>query len=120
VRILDTLDDLDSAVAGSSARPLVVFKHSLTCGTSARALAQVESVASDPSLDADIVVVHVQNARDVSNAIAARFGVRHESPQVIVINDGRAVWHASHWRVTAAAILDAVRNAVPDSSATAV
>jgi bacillithiol system protein YtxJ len=120
VRLLDTLDDLDAAVAGSSARPLVVLKHSLTCGTSARALAQVESADSDPSLGADVVVVHVQDARAVSNAIAERFGVRHESPQVLVIYDGRAVWHASHWRVTAAAIVDAVGNTVPDPSTTAV
>lgn len=40
--------------------------------------------------------------RPVSNEIAARLGVKHESPQAILVRGGKAVWHASHRQVTAA------------------
>jgi bacillithiol system protein YtxJ len=48
--------------------------------------------------------VEVWSHREVSNAVAKRFGVRHETPQVLFVRDGLVVWSASHFRVTAAAI----------------
>jgi bacillithiol system protein YtxJ len=42
-----------------------------------------------------------QHARNVSTAIAERTGIRHESPQAIVLKDGKPVYHASHYDVTA-------------------
>jgi bacillithiol system protein YtxJ len=55
-------------------------------------------------------MVTVQTHRAVSNAVAQRLGVRHETPQALLIRDGRVVWSASHFRVTAAAVEDAIRN----------
>jgi len=101
---LERLEDLDGVLARTADRPLVLYKHSLTCGTSAYALdALSEHLAAAPP-GADYAMVVVQPHRDVSNEIARRLGVRHETPQVILVRDGRAIWNASHFRVTAAAV----------------
>jgi bacillithiol system protein YtxJ len=105
---LERLEDLDALLARTAARPLVLYKHSLTCGTSAYALDALSDYLGTAPADADYAMVAVQPHRDVSNEIARRLGVRHETPQVILVRDGRAVWNASHFRVTA----DAVERAV--------
>jgi bacillithiol system protein YtxJ len=51
----------------------------------------------------------VQRAREVSREVEARTGVRHESPQALILRGGEAVWSASHWRVTAEAVESALR-----------
>ena len=55
-------------------------------------------------------IVEVQSARDVSRELASRTGVRHETPQVIILRDGKAVWNASHFDVTAADVQRAVES----------
>jgi bacillithiol system protein YtxJ len=62
--------------------------------------------------DADDVVcglVLVLENRRLSNTIASRFGVRHESPQAIVLRDGRPYWNASHWAITTDALSKATK-----------
>ena len=107
-RQLTSLEELDAAIEASSTCPVVIFKHSRTCGTSAQAYDEVEALLAAPGLGADVYIVPVQASRGVSDAVGDRFGVRHESPQVLVIHEGRLVWHASHFRVTAVAIERAV------------
>jgi bacillithiol system protein YtxJ len=98
--VLSTLEDFEDAVAASAGRPLLLLKHSLTCGTSAYAREEVEGFLSAPGFPADACVVHVQTCGAVSKAIAERFGIRHESPQLFLVVDGAVVWHASHHRIT--------------------
>jgi len=89
-----------------SAGPVLLFKHSLTCGASAYALEEVTNLAGRSTLP--IAIIPVQTARAVSDEIERRFGVRHESPQVLLVEGGTVKWHTSHSGVTAARILDAV------------
>ena len=56
------------------------------------------------SLGGEVALVDVARDREVTWAIAARTGVRHESPQVIVLRGGRVVWTASHFAITTAAV----------------
>jgi bacillithiol system protein YtxJ len=99
MQVLKSLADLDDAVRRSHARPIVIFKHSATCGRSASAFEEVEDLmALEPA--AAVFVVSVQFGAHISNEIARRFRLRHESPQVLVIRDGEVAWHASHYRVT--------------------
>lgn len=107
---LDSLDALAAALAQSRLRPALIFKHSLTCGTSAMAMEEIQELLAGPSFDADVHLVEIQRAREVSRAIEDQLGVRHESPQVLLIVDGRVVWHTSHFRVTAAAVTAAVHS----------
>ena len=92
---VDSLEGLERLVAESHQRPVVLFKHSLTCGISSGVYRIVENVA------ADVNVVVIQTHRHVSNEITARTGVRHESPQAIVLRDGKPVYHASHYDIEA-------------------
>ena len=95
--------DLQDAVARSQAEAVVLFKHSVTCPVSARAQQQMEAVAAQTP----VYQLIVQQARPLSHQIAQTYGIRHESPQVLVLYRGAVVFHASHFRVTA----DAVRQA---------
>lgn len=107
-RVLSTLGELDSALAQSSVRPIVIFKHSPTCGISAQAFASIVEVLEDQAPDADWFVVPVQASRAVSTELAKRFAIRHESPQALVIDRGEVVWHGSHFRATAGSIAAAL------------
>ena len=88
-------EELDELFHKSKQQPVVLFKHSLTCPISAGVYREVSGV------DSDIYLIVVQYARGVSNQLAEKTGVRHESPQAIVLKDERAVYHASHYDVTA-------------------
>jgi bacillithiol system protein YtxJ len=55
-------------------------------------------------------ILEVQSAREVSRELANLTGVRHETPQVIILRDGKAVWNASHFDVTAGDVAKAVKS----------
>lgn len=94
-------EELERLLAESRLRPLLLFKHSHSCGVSAEALDELLVHLSAPRDDARYAMVTVQTHRDVSNAITAKLGVRHETPQALLVRDGAVVWAASHFRVNA-------------------
>jgi bacillithiol system protein YtxJ len=94
---------LEDLLARSHDEPVILFKHSSMCPISSAAYSEMSRVPNDVSL------VVVQQARDVSREIEARTGIQHESPQAIILRNGRAVWNASHWSIKADAIEDAFR-----------
>ena len=100
---IDDHTALEHLLTDSIEKPVIVFKHSNACSISARAYREMEQ------LD-DVNILEVQSARDVSRELASLTGVRHETPQVIVLRDGKAVWNASHFDVTAARVLKAVES----------
>lgn len=108
---LNGLAELDQVISDSHLKPVLLFKHSYTCGISAEALDELR-VHLDGQMAAPAGVryamVTVQTHRDVSNAIAAKLGVRHETPQAILVRAGRAVWSASHFRINAAELTKAL------------
>ncbi|HNQ13943.1 MAG TPA: bacillithiol system redox-active protein YtxJ [Pyrinomonadaceae bacterium] len=91
---LETNDDLAALFDRSFREPVFFFKHSLTCGISSIVLDDVRE------LDADIHVIVVQRSRSLSNEVESKLGVRHESPQAIVVSKGRAVYAASHYEIS--------------------
>ena len=107
------IEEFDRMLAASSDRPLLIFKYSSTCGTSAEALDELVSHLNESPADATYAMVTVQTHRDVSNAVARTLGVRHETPQTLLVRDGRVVWSASHFRVTAAAVEEAITRSQP-------
>jgi bacillithiol system protein YtxJ len=73
-------------------------------------LDEVESFLRErPALAA--FVVHVRSERPLSQEIAARSGVPHESPQAIVLRNGTHVWSASHRDITVEALAQHVPRA---------
>jgi bacillithiol system protein YtxJ len=109
LKALRHLSELDQLLEGSTRRPVLLFKHSYACGTSAEALDElIAHLDEERRHDTDYAVVTVQTHRDISNAVSARLGVRHETPQALLIRDGRVVWSASHFRVTADSVAKAL------------
>ncbi|MFQ5380166.1 MAG: bacillithiol system redox-active protein YtxJ [Dehalococcoidia bacterium] len=89
---------LEALLSTGSTTSVVLYLHDPWCPVSSRAIEEVERV------DADVHVIDVSRQRELSRAIAEATGIRHESPQVIVLKDGRPTWHASHWRIRAGAV----------------
>ena len=77
---------------------VVLFLHAPRCRISRRAYDRLAR------LGGEVALVDVSRDHDVKRAIAARTGVRHASPQVIVLRGGRPLWSASHRAITAAAV----------------
>jgi len=102
--LLDSEDVLKEALNKSHDEPVVVFKHSNTCPISTRANRQMEKL-SKPT-DPPVYRLIVQYSRNLSNEIASKFNIKHESPQVIVLKDGEPIFTASHYAVST----ESVRN----------
>jgi bacillithiol system protein YtxJ len=98
---LSDLDMLEAAIAESLDRPVVLFKHSRTCGISCEALDELHAHLANDDGKATYKMITVQSHRRVSDTVSERLGIRHETPQAIVIRGGRPVWSASHFRITA-------------------
>jgi bacillithiol system protein YtxJ len=92
---LNSVEKLEELFTQSNEKPVTLFKHSLTCPISAGVYEEVSGVESD------VNIVIMQKSRDVSNEIVQKTGIRHESPQAIVLKDGKVVYHASHYDITA-------------------
>ena len=100
---MELLRNTDEVERLLSAPLAIIFKHSSTCGISARAHEEAERFLAENPEHA-VHKVDVLESRRVSDYIEAKTGVRHESPQLLVLRNGQLVWQGSHSRVTAEAI----------------
>jgi bacillithiol system protein YtxJ len=106
---------LDNSSAWAEARtrsmnePVLIFKHSSACSVSASAEDDMRSLAAET--DVPVYKLVVQQSRALSNEIAESLGVRHETPQALVLVGGEAVFDTSHFDVTAETVQDALRTA---------
>lgn len=94
-RMLTNIDDLNQVVTESAGKSVLIFKHSTRCSISRMALKQFEN-EFDLQDKITPYFLDLLNHRDVSNEIATKFDVYHQSPQLIVIQDGKSVYDASH------------------------
>lgn len=95
-------------IMGKSEKPQVIYKHSYSCAVSLFAKSSLESDLESAAEKADLYLINVIAQRPLSNAVAAKTGVRHESPQLLVIHDGNVFWSASHGSVRADKLLEAL------------
>jgi bacillithiol system protein YtxJ len=108
IRKIASREDWTAVLEEAGERPLWLFKHSLICPLSAEGLKEFESfVAGVDSTGAVFSIIEVQNARELSNELARELGVRHESPQAILLLGDRVCWHGSHWNISASALAGA-------------
>ena len=91
----------------SNEKPVVIFKHSTRCSISRMALKQFER-EFDLNDTVDAYFLDLISHRDISNQIAQKFNVYHESPQLILIKNGKAVYDVSHSDIDAQALKDKV------------
>lgn len=97
---ITSVKDLDEAVAESYHRKVFVFKHSTRCFISKTVLKNFENEMKDSGHDYAYYFLDLLAHRDISNHIAERFGIEHQSPQLIVLQDGKVVHHASHQSIS--------------------
>ncbi len=97
---------------------MILFKHSPTCPVSWMAHREVMQLRTEQP-DLPLYLISVRRRRDVARFIEERTGIRHESPQILVLRQGTVVASASHDDVTAAAIKDFIDASLPVSQETA-
>ena len=110
IKEIRQLKELDEALAVSTEKTVLLFKHSLTCPISMRAYNELISYLEEADPEVSYNLITVQSARFISNEIASRLGVRHESPQAILVRDGREIWNASHFAITSSSLRRAIES----------
>ncbi|MEN8789562.1 MAG: bacillithiol system redox-active protein YtxJ [Flavobacteriaceae bacterium] len=93
---LTEMDQLEAIDRGSFQKTQLVYKHSTSCGISSMVLNMFTKGYRHEEEKVDIYFLDIHRSRPVSNEIALKYGVRHESPQLLVIKDGAVVAHNSH------------------------
>ncbi len=101
---LQSIEQLEQFISQPGKR--LLFKHSTVCPISDAAYREFQAFVETEAIPAAVILV--REDRPVSNEVEARFGVKHESPQVFVLEDGDVKWHTSHWKITQQAIREAV------------
>ena len=105
---LQSAGQLDEMVASSDQKPAVIFKHSTRCSISRFALKQFENEFTlEDRVDA--YFLDLLEYRDISNEIASRFGVYHQSPQLLLIKNGQSVYDASHDAIDAGDLVNCLQ-----------
>jgi len=98
-------NDFKKMLERSRKRPQLLYKHSTICSFSRMAKGELISASEDIREKADINYLGVIESRALSNKAAQQLGVRHESPQIILIEEEEAVWDTSHGGVKGTNIL---------------
>lgn len=84
----------------SCQRKIILFKHSTTCPISGRAWNEVQDFIKDSSNAVLVVMIKVIESRPVSNQVTEELGIKHQSPQVLLLFHKHVLWHTSHQAVT--------------------
>lgn len=105
-----TESDFRALIEKSKEKPQLLLKHSTRCGLSKMAMAEFRRFAATNG-DVGLSVVLVVESRPLATQIAEQIRIPHESPQVILLRDGEAVWHASHSDVNFGNMKEAVEQA---------
>lgn len=92
---LTDLGELNEIITISEEKPVVIFKHSTRCSISRMALKQFEN-QYDAQENIVPYFLDLLKHRDISNEIETQFNVQHQSPQILVIKNGKSIYNASH------------------------
>lgn len=98
---LQSIDQLEQLINDSHDKPVAIFKHSTRCSISSMAMDRLQRQWDDAEAsEMDFYYLDLISHRDVSNEIAQKLEVMHQSPQVIVIKNGKASYHNSHMGIS--------------------
>jgi bacillithiol system protein YtxJ len=114
---LESVEQLQSIKASSKTNPVLIFKHSTQCSISRTALDRLERNWNGGEMEAvKPFLLDLLKHRDLSNQIASLFSVEHESPQVLLIENGEAVYDRSHFSIDYRDIASKVRKSTDSLS----
>lgn len=101
---LTQIEQLDAIVTASAEKPVVIFKHSTRCSISRMALKNFEREYNLEESEVAPYFLDLLEHRDISNEIAQKFQVIHQSPQLLLIKNGKSVYDVSHSEIDAEAL----------------
>jgi len=101
--------ELEKILDVSSQHQIILFKHSTTCPTSSRAWREVQNFIKESPDEVLVGMIKVIESRSVSNQVTEELGLKHQSPQVLLVSERKVVWHASHQEVTQAKLMMALK-----------
>ncbi|HET8753289.1 MAG TPA: bacillithiol system redox-active protein YtxJ [Salinimicrobium sp.] len=102
---LNDIRQLDTILEESKHQPVAIFKHSTRCGISNMVLKSFRrEYEPDAMGETKLYFLDLLSNREISNEVANRFKVQHESPQLIILKDGEVVYHASHQGIKASSL----------------
>jgi bacillithiol system protein YtxJ len=105
--IINSEQAVDLALQDSHTQTILIFKHSTTCPISGIAKMRLEG---DWDLDSlPTYYIDVKSARPASLYLAETVDVRHESPQVIIVDKGEAIYDVSHLDISLAEVKDGLK-----------
>jgi len=108
---LNQLAQLDRIKEESKNHPVLIYKHSTRCNISRATLDRLERNWKEADMTAlKPYMLDLLSYRDVSNEIVNAFQVEHESPQVLVIKNGKVVYHTSHFGIDYKSLLPFAKN----------
>jgi bacillithiol system protein YtxJ len=110
---LNTIEQLSDIFRLDNVKTSVIFKHSTSCSISSTALDRFErnlAKKNNEDIGLDFYLLDLLNNRNISNAIAEKCGIRHESPQALVILGGTCIYNASHWEINFDKIIELSKN----------
>ncbi len=108
---LTSLQELNQISERSHQVPCLILKHSTRCSISFMAKFRLESDWSFSAEEVEPYYLDLIAFREVSAAVADRFSVHHESPQILLIKDGECVLDASHLDITVEEIQEVLSSA---------
>ncbi|WP_350288302.1 bacillithiol system redox-active protein YtxJ [uncultured Croceitalea sp.] len=97
---LQSMGQLDEIEKKSKTKTQVIFKHSTTCGISRMVLNMFVDTYGIDSEHMDLYFLDLHAYRAVSNEVAIKFQVLHQSPQLLIIKNGVTVFHTSHGAIS--------------------
>ncbi len=111
IRDLNSESDVHEILELSHSKTVLILKHSTRCGISARAYQEFQNSIADQPEDghAEYTRVLVVEQRELSRWIGEHLGVPHQSPQLIVVRNGKAVRDLSHFAISSESIQDTLR-----------
>ncbi len=96
---IESQKDLDAAIEKSSQQKVLIFKHSTRCFISKTVLRSFEKQMQESDKNFGYYFLDLLAYRSISNEIESRFDVVHQSPQLIVLENGKAIYNASHQNI---------------------
>jgi bacillithiol system protein YtxJ len=96
MQTIESVQEIDTIIEKSKEKMQIIFKHSTVCPISRMSYEKVKTEYPLNEDAADIYYLGVIEQRPLSNYIAEKLGVQHESPQMIVIKNGKAIFNESH------------------------
>lgn len=97
---LTSFSQIEEIISASSEKPVLIFKHSTRCSISSAALDRLQRKWEEElSARVDTYFLDLIQYREVSRQVAGKLGVDHQSPQVILIREGKAIYQASHFSI---------------------